>query len=150
MKIVPTWGGSMFEALMVPLFVPEETWGARSWGVKATGSTASTCSAWTARATPPTRSAPTGCATPRAPRSATSPSCAAHFDAYGPGGFYDAVAVGSGTVSKRYLSLDQGMIMAALGNELAGDDMRDYVSRGALADKVRPLMRMEVFASADR
>jgi hypothetical protein len=53
-------------------------------------------------------------------------------------------------VSKRYLSLDQGMIMAALGNELAGDDMRDYVSRGALADRVRPLMRMEVFASADR
>ena len=32
MNIVPTWGGSMFEALMVPLFVPEETWGPRSWG----------------------------------------------------------------------------------------------------------------------
>ena len=32
MKIVPTWGGSMFEALMVPLFVPEETWGPKSWG----------------------------------------------------------------------------------------------------------------------
>ncbi|HYH35682.1 MAG TPA: DUF3131 domain-containing protein, partial [Nocardioides sp.] len=30
MKIVPTWGGSMFEALMVPLFVPEERWGKRS------------------------------------------------------------------------------------------------------------------------
>ena len=25
-RIVPSWGGSMFEALMVPLFVPEETW----------------------------------------------------------------------------------------------------------------------------
>ncbi len=33
MNIVPSWGGSMFEALMVPLFVPEEQWGARSWGV---------------------------------------------------------------------------------------------------------------------
>ena len=33
LKLVPTWGGSMFEALMVPLFVPEETWGKRSWGV---------------------------------------------------------------------------------------------------------------------
>ena len=32
MDIVPTWGGSMFEALMVPLFVPEETWGPRSVG----------------------------------------------------------------------------------------------------------------------
>ena len=43
----------------------------------------------------------------------------ANFDAYGPGGFYDAIAVGSGTVAKRYLSLDQAMIMGALGNELA-------------------------------
>jgi hypothetical protein len=33
MRIVPTWGGDMFEALMVPLFVPEERWGPRSWGV---------------------------------------------------------------------------------------------------------------------
>ena len=49
------------------------------------------------------------------------------FDAYGPGGFYDAMAVRSGQVSKRYLSLDQGMVMAALGNALAGDDMRRYV-----------------------
>ena len=33
MRIVPSWGGSMFEALMVPLLVPEEQWGPRSWGV---------------------------------------------------------------------------------------------------------------------
>jgi hypothetical protein len=33
MRIVPTWGGSMFEALMVPLLVPEEQWGRKSWGV---------------------------------------------------------------------------------------------------------------------
>ena len=33
MRIVPSWGGSMFEALMVPLFVPEARWAARSWGV---------------------------------------------------------------------------------------------------------------------
>jgi hypothetical protein len=33
MKIVPSWGGSMFEALMVPLFVPEGRWAPRSWGV---------------------------------------------------------------------------------------------------------------------
>ena len=31
--LVPSWGGSMFEALMVPLFVPEERWAPRSWGV---------------------------------------------------------------------------------------------------------------------
>ena len=28
LQLVPSWGGSMFEALMVPLFVPEEQWGA--------------------------------------------------------------------------------------------------------------------------
>jgi hypothetical protein len=33
MRIVPSWGGSMFEALMVPLFVPEADWAPRSWGV---------------------------------------------------------------------------------------------------------------------
>ncbi|WP_392672353.1 glucoamylase family protein [Streptomyces sp. LN785] len=30
-KIIPSWGGSMFEALMVPLFVPEPEWSPRSW-----------------------------------------------------------------------------------------------------------------------
>jgi hypothetical protein len=72
----------------------------------------------------------------------------ADFDAYGPGGFYDAVAVKSGTVSQRYLALDQGMVMAALGNALAGDDMRDYVASGAMEDALRPLMRQEVFTTA--
>jgi hypothetical protein len=32
-RIVPTWGGSMFEALMPALVVPEEQWGPKSWGV---------------------------------------------------------------------------------------------------------------------
>lgn len=31
--VVPTWGGSMFEALMPALVVPEEQWGPDSWGV---------------------------------------------------------------------------------------------------------------------
>ena len=31
--VVPTWGGSAFEAFMVPLVVPEEQWGPESWGV---------------------------------------------------------------------------------------------------------------------
>ena len=50
---------------------------------------------------------PSGTSTPTAPAASTTPSRS-----------------GSGTVSKRYLSLDQGMVMAALGNALAGDDMR--------------------------
>ena len=37
---------------------------------------------------------------------------------YGKWGFRDSVNVQTGTVSGSYLSLDQGMIMAALGNAL--------------------------------
>ena len=32
-RIVPSWGGSMFEALMVTLFVPEDVWAPQSWGI---------------------------------------------------------------------------------------------------------------------
>ena len=32
-RVVPGWGGSMFEALMPALFVPEEEWAPRSWAV---------------------------------------------------------------------------------------------------------------------
>ena len=32
LKAVPGWGGSMFEALMPNVFVPEERWAPRSWG----------------------------------------------------------------------------------------------------------------------
>ena len=67
------------------------------------------------------------------------------FDSYGPGGFYDAVAVESGTVSKFHLSLDQGMIMAALGNELKNDSMRRYFTTPELTRAVRPLMAAEEF-----
>ena len=31
--VVPGWGGSMFEALMPALFVPEEQWGPHSWAL---------------------------------------------------------------------------------------------------------------------
>ncbi len=31
-RIVPSWDGTMFEALMVPLFVPEAAWAEQSWG----------------------------------------------------------------------------------------------------------------------
>ena len=32
-RVVPGWGGSMFEALMPALFVPEEEWAPRSWAI---------------------------------------------------------------------------------------------------------------------
>ena len=212
MQVVPTWGGSMFEALMVPLFVPEETWGPRSWGVNHPlyvrgqiehglqeadygywGFSPSNNPAGGYReygvdqlgmdgpgytsdqertsvdqpyegcpgreGSPAPTSYGDGVVTPHASflalryaRDAALTNLAnirRDFDSYGPGGFYDAVAVGSRTVSKRYLSLDQGMVMAALGNELAGDDMRTYVARGAMEKTLRPLMREEIFASKE-
>jgi putative glucoamylase/uncharacterized protein DUF3131 len=67
------------------------------------------------------------------------------FDAYGPGGFYDAVAVRSGTVAKRYLSLDQSMIMGAIGNSLAHDVLRKAFVTPQFEHAVRPLLARETF-----
>jgi hypothetical protein len=213
MDIVPTWGGSMFEALMVPLFVPEERWGARSWGVNhplyvqgqiehgleeagygywgfspsnnpaggyreygvdqlgsdGPGYTSDQertawdqpydgCEGRAGTAAPTTYG--NGVVTPHASflamRYAPEQALAnldklrSNFDAYGPGGFYDSIAVGSGEVSREYLSLDQGMIIAALGNGLTDDSLRAYVTRGGLREKVRPLMQEEIFSSRGR
>lgn len=211
MNVVPTWGGSMFEALMVPLFVPEEEWGPKSWainhplyvkgqiehgmdeagydywgfspsnnpyggyreygvdmlGLDGPGYTSDQeRTDWEqpygdCREGEP---APTeygdGVVTPHASFLAMryAPHAALanlqrikdNLGAYGPGGFYDSVAVRSGKISRRYLALDQGMIMAALGNALTGDRLRGYVSRGALEQKVRPLMEMEEFTAGPR
>jgi Putative glucoamylase/Protein of unknown function (DUF3131) len=211
MDVVPTWGGSMFEALMVPLFVPEETWGPRSWGinhplyVKAQiehgldeagygywGFSPSNNPAGGYReygvdqlgldgagytsdqertsvdqpyegcreGTPAPKQYGNGVVTPHAsflalryaPQAALAnlAKLRRNFDVYGDGGFYDAVAVRSGQVSQRYLALDQGMIMASLGNALSDDDMRRYVSQGQFEQRLRPLMEMEEFSSAPR
>jgi len=208
-NIVPTWGGSMFEALMVPLFVPEEKWGKRSWGVNHPlyveaqikhGLREADYGCWgfspsnnpaggyreygvdqlglqpegynsdqerttvdqaygdCREGSPAPTEYGDGVVTPHASFLALRykhnkamknlQAIKTSFDAYGRGGFYDAVAVRSGQVSKKYLSLDQGMIMAALGNELAGDNMRDYVAKGSVERKLRPLMRMERFSAS--
>jgi len=206
MRLVPSWGGSMFEALMVPLFVPEEKWGTRSWalnhptyvqaqiehgkeeagygywgfspsnnpeggyreyGVDQIGMNPDGYSSDEPRTTVdegyagcrPGQPLPTsynqGVVTPHASfialRYARGQAMAnlaklkRNFDAYGIGGFYDAVNVTSGKVNKRYLSLDQGMVMAALGNELGGDVLRQAFSTGEMEQRVAPLMRMEEF-----
>jgi hypothetical protein len=71
----------------------------------------------------------------------------ADFDSYGPGGFYDAIAVRSGTVATRYLSLDQGMTMGALGNFLDDDSLRGYFVSDQVERELKPLMRMERFSA---
>jgi hypothetical protein len=69
----------------------------------------------------------------------------ANLPSYGAGGFFDSLAVGSGTVARRYLALDQGMIMGALGNALSNDNIRRAFVTPQFAAAVRPLLAMEEF-----
>jgi Putative glucoamylase len=213
MYVVPTWGGSMFEALMPDLFVPEATWGADSWGINHPlfvqgqiehGLVEADYGYWgfspssnpaggyreygvdmmgmdepgytsdqertsvdpgffTVAGTqcrppqPPPEEYRDGVVTPHAVFLALPyatdealdnlANLREDFDVYGPGGFFDAVAVRSGTVAERYLSLDQAMIMAAIGNELRHDLVKEYFVDDEFREALRPLMAMESFLS---
>jgi Putative glucoamylase/Protein of unknown function (DUF3131) len=208
LKIVPSWGGSMFEALMVPLLVPEEEWGPRSWGVNhplyveaqiAHGLEEAAYGYWgfspsnnpdggyreygvdpiglnpdgyssdQERTTVdygfspcrPAQPLPAdygrGVVTPHAAFLAIdfAPDAALEnlanlredFESYSWGGFYDAIDVTTGTVSPYYLALDQGMIMAAIGNELRNDRLQRYFTHGAVERAIRPLLAMEEFTA---
>jgi hypothetical protein len=197
----------MFEALMVPLFVPEEAWGQRSWalnhptyvqaqiehgmaeagygywgfspsnnpaggyreyGVDPIGMEPNGYASDQERtyvdygygecraAQPEPTEYGQGVVTPHAsflalryaPQASLTnlANLRSDFGAYGRGGFYDAVNVSTGQMSERYLSLDQGMVMAALGNALADDVMRAPFASGPMEQRVAPLMRMEDFA----
>ncbi|MGB7448601.1 MAG: glucoamylase family protein [Ornithinimicrobium sp.] len=67
--------------------------------------------------------------------------------AYGPGGFYDAVAVGSGRQAQRYLALDQAMIMGAIGNVAGGDVVRRAFGTRAVQRALRPVIGQERFGA---
>ncbi|SEG91526.1 Protein of unknown function [Nonomuraea solani] len=204
MRFVPNWGGSMFEALMPDLVVPEAKWAPRAWGrnhpvfVQAQiehGLNEAEYGYWgfspsndplgtyevygvdqlgmdgpgymsdrertnvdpgyegCRPAQPAPESYKEGVVTPHASflalpyaKSAALDNLAKlrrDFDAYGPGGFYDAIAVRSGVVSKWYLALDQGMAMAALSNVLTGGNLHRYFAGSGVEAKLRPVMRIE-------
>jgi hypothetical protein len=210
MDIVPSWGGSMFEALMVPLFVPEETWAPKSWGVNHPlyvdaqiyhGKKEAKYGYWgfspsnnpdggyREYGVDPIGLNPDGYASdqertlvdygfegcrPGAPlpddygRGVVTPHAsflamdfarqealknlkelAKDFDAYGEGGFYDAIDVVTGKVSKYYLALDQGMIMAAIANDLTGDAFQSYFAN-EIQSVVQPLIGMEEFTAGGK
>jgi hypothetical protein len=67
------------------------------------------------------------------------------FAIYSHWGFRDAVNVGTGRVSPAYLSLDQGMIMAAIGNALTQDGLRRAFSGPDLERWLRPVLAVETF-----
>jgi hypothetical protein len=52
-----------------------------------------------------------------------------------------------GMTSGRILTLDQGMIMAAIANELADDAMQHAFSDGQVEQIVRPLIAVEQFSA---
>jgi hypothetical protein len=69
---------------------------------------------------------------------------------YGEWGFRDSVNVDTGRVSDAYLSLDQGMVMAAIGNALGGDVLRRAFVTRATERTVRPLLGIEEFGASPR
>nr|MBA3528606.1 cellobiose phosphorylase [Propionibacteriaceae bacterium] len=210
MHIVPGWGGSMFEALMPDVFVPEETWAPRSWGVNhrltvrahrehglqeakygywgfspaSDPAVYRGYSEWGVDAiglnpegyysdvertnydkgfgdcregTNPSPDFGDGVITPHAlflamhhePRNAFNNlvKVQRELGAYGQGGFYDAVAVGSGRIAKRYLSLDQAMIMGSIGNIFGRNVIRRYFATGDVRRRIKPLIGMEQFGA---
>lgn len=67
--------------------------------------------------------------------------------AYGRGGFFDAVATRSGTVARRYLSLDQAMVMGSIGNTLANEVVRHAFCGKDAERALRPVIGMEEFGA---
>lgn len=69
------------------------------------------------------------------------------LDAYGPGGFLDAVATRSGTLARRHLSLDQAMVLGSIGNVLGRDIVRRAFSTREVERALRPVIGVEEFGA---
>ena len=67
--------------------------------------------------------------------------------AYGEGGFYDAVAVKSRRIAKRYLSLDQAMVLGAIGNVFCDNVIRRNFIKGEVQATIKPLIGIEEFGA---
>jgi hypothetical protein len=214
-RLVPSWGGSMFEALMPSLFVPEETWAPASWGenhpltvnaqihhglqeagygywgFSPANKPEGDYGAWgvdgagmdpngmpsneqgtlvdrgfdapgctrPAQPDPPRSAYTNGVVTPHAaflalryaPKAtqANVARLARDFPGlYGRWGFRDSVNVQSKRVSDAYLSLDQGMIMASLGNALGDDVLRRAFADRSVERALRPVIGAERFGAS--
>lgn len=70
-----------------------------------------------------------------------------NFDCYGPGGFHDAIAVRSGTVAHRHLSLDQAMVMGSVGNVVLNNRVKSWFATDLVHAKLAPVIGPEVFSA---
>jgi Putative glucoamylase/Protein of unknown function (DUF3131) len=215
MRIVPGWGGSMFEALMPTLFVPEDEWGKKSWainhpltvaaqihhglveagygywgvspsntpeggyaayGVDAIGMNPegypsnedntfvdhgfAGCPGRDPKPDPPPAAYTNGVVTPHASFLALrwAPEASLKnlaklkrdFQIYDKWGFRDSVNVDTGAVSDSYLSLDQGIVMAAIGNALGHDMLRHAFATRAFTRALKPIIAIEQFNAGPR
>jgi Ca2+-binding RTX toxin-like protein len=65
---------------------------------------------------------------------------------FGEWGFRDSINVQTSFVAPSHLSPDQGMIMAALGNELGDDVLRKAFATPDMRRALRPVLGVEEFA----
>ncbi len=68
-----------------------------------------------------------------------------NYDLYGEYGFYDSLNLRTGRANPQYLSLDQGMILAALCNYLEDGALKKYFHRDPVAQKAEHLLKEENF-----
>jgi hypothetical protein len=67
------------------------------------------------------------------------------YPIYGEYGFYDAVSVWSGRVARKYLALDQAMILIALNNYLNDGAIRNRFHADPISKRALPLLTEEKF-----
>lgn len=70
------------------------------------------------------------------------------YDIYGEYGFYDALSVADGKVSRKYYSLDQGMILIAINNYLHDGAIRKRFHADPEMKKGEKLLTAEKFFEA--
>jgi hypothetical protein len=182
-RLVPSWGGSMFEFLMPLLVVPEQTYAVRGLGEnnrRAVQLQKSYCldvkhyPVWglSPCATHINQSygyVETGCTDmgskgyadagwvtpyasflaleidPEGVRQNIAALQSRYPTIYTPYGFFDAVRMVDGHVVRRFLALDQAMILLALDNYLNAGAIRKRFFTDDMEKKVRPLLEQEKF-----
>lgn len=207
---VPGWGGSMFEALMPNLFVPEEKWAPQSWKINHPGTVEAQIhhglvdaqyGYWgfspsdipeggydvfgvdaiglnpegypsneqhtfvdhgfagcrPGQPDPPPSAYTNGVVTPHAaflalrdaPKQAMTDlaNLQAIPNMYGARGFRDSVNVQTKHPSDFYLSLDQSIVMGAIGNALGHDMLRKAFATHEIQAALKPLMEKEQFGA---